>query len=40
MNNDIVTTVGRGNGAMLFFCLLLLTPLIMIIGFAYSQNMS
>ena len=35
--NDIVTTIGRGNGAML---VLHLTPLIMIICFAYWKNMS
>ena len=36
--NDIVTTIGRSNGAM--FVLLDLTSLIMIICFAYSKNMS
>ena len=40
--NDMVTTIGRGNGAMLVYLiyLLLLTPLIMIICFAYWKNMS
>ena len=34
------TTIGRGNGAMLFYLiyLLLLTPLIVIICFAYSRK--
>ena len=40
--NDIVTTIGRGNGAMLVLLDLsvLLTPFIMIICFAYWKNMS
>ena len=40
--NDIVTAIVRGNGAMLVLLdyLLLLTPLIMIICFAYWKHMS
>ena len=39
--NDIVTTIGRGNGAMLFclIYLLLLIQLIMIIYFVFLRNM-
>ena len=42
VSNDIVTTIGRDNGAMLDYLiyLLLLTLLIIIICFAYSNNMS
>ena len=42
MYNDIVNTIGKGNGAMLVYLiyLLFLTPLIMIICFAYWKNMS
>ena len=40
--NDIVTTIGRGNGAMLALLNLsaALTPLIMIICFANYKNVS
>ena len=41
--NDIVTTVGKGNGSFLVlldFCPLLLTRLTMIIYSTYSRNMS
>ena len=40
--NDIVTTIGRVNGAILvlLYYVLLLKPLIMIICFAYSKNVS
>ena len=38
--NDIVTTIGRGNGAMLVLLDLSAAPLIMIICFAYWKNMS
>ena len=38
--NDIVTIIGRGNGAILVVLDLPLEPLIMIICFEYLKNMS